>query len=545
MGKYDFAFDLYEDSPLAWIAKTIKTGSTVLEFGSANGRLTKYLHLEKKCFVDIVEIDEDSGREASLYAAHSFLGTEEGDIEKYHWSFSEVKYDYIIFADVLEHLFNPQEALKRCKAVLSPHGKILVSIPNISHNSIIIELINDRFQYTSTGLLDNTHIKFFTRQSFIAMAEKVGWSIVSESAKYIRVGEHEIVNSYSDVPKEVYKALINRDSGNVYQYMFTLASSQEYITGECPRLISLDASSYYFMEIMYEYEGSFNYKHSASRHVRLDEKEITVSFPICAHSQGAKIKLLNCNAILKLDVKVYSTQNVCVEKEIQHNGTLIGDIYYFIDNEPEITLSLCDSDKRLEISLSIIQYDFDRTVYANFLDIYAAMQQQINELQSGQQTYEQMIQRKDLEFLESVKIYEEEIRKKDEEFRESAKIYEEEIGKKDAEFEERVNIYENTLHQKEQILQETIEKYQLIIKQKELNLQKTTEKYQEIISQKEDELLQCVEQYEKEIHKKDEDFLKEKNVYGEALLKKEQELQESRQKCNRHFSEWIKNRRTK
>lgn len=37
MGKYDFAFDLYEDSPLAWIAKTIKTGSTVLEFGSANG----------------------------------------------------------------------------------------------------------------------------------------------------------------------------------------------------------------------------------------------------------------------------------------------------------------------------------------------------------------------------------------------------------------------------------------------------------------------------------------------------------------------------
>ena len=138
MGKYNFNFDIYEEDTLSWIAAEIGEKSNVLEFGAANGRLTKYLSQRKECIVDIVEIDEESGGEAAEYARKALLGNIEGDIEQYKWLELDEQYDYVIFADVLEHLVNPQEVLKRCKSIIKDDGKILVSVPNISHNSIII-----------------------------------------------------------------------------------------------------------------------------------------------------------------------------------------------------------------------------------------------------------------------------------------------------------------------------------------------------------------------------------------------------------------------
>ena len=101
LSKYDFEFDVYEENTLSWIARKIEKESHVLEFGAANGRLTKYLSIEKKCIVDIVEIDEESGNEAAEYARTAYVGKVNGDIENYHWINPNVKYDYVIFADVL------------------------------------------------------------------------------------------------------------------------------------------------------------------------------------------------------------------------------------------------------------------------------------------------------------------------------------------------------------------------------------------------------------------------------------------------------------
>lgn len=491
MGKYDFAFDLYEDSPLAWIARTVEPESIVLEFGSANGRLTKYLHLEKKCNIDIVEIDEISGKEASIYASHAYLGIENGDIEKYYWTHTDVKYDYIIFADVLEHLFNPREVLNRCKAVIKIQGKILVSIPNISHNSIIIDLINDRFNYTSVGLLDNTHIKFFTRQSFIKMAEEVGWAIVNEYIKNIRVGDNEIPNSYEDIPKEVAKVLKNRDMGNVYQYMFILMRSPEYICGNIERIISFDASSYYYAEIFFEYQGEFNYKHSANKHINPCNKENNLFFPVLANCHKAKINLLNCNAILKINnLYVISGEHKHMIAGFEHNGNLINGVYFFMDSAPEIYIHLRGDEKQLEVSFTILQYDFDKAIFQGLTNNCLQLQMQIKELQelykqsqeeivllkqndeqlqNSVKTYEEQISKKDAEYLESVKIYEEQISKKDAEFMESVKTYEEQISKKDAEFIESVKTYENVMQQKEKYFQETIESYKKMLQQKNID----------------------------------------------------------------------------
>ncbi|MBP3296876.1 MAG: class I SAM-dependent methyltransferase, partial [Lachnospiraceae bacterium] len=168
MGNYDFSLDLESVNTMSVINGWIKEGSRILEFGPANGRLTKYLKEEKDCRMTIVEIDGETGREASAFAEKAYLG-EEGDIEKFKWTAETEPFDYIIFADVLEHLHCPDRVLKEASDLLKPEGEILVSVPNITHNSILIDLINDRFDYDETGLLDRTHVHFFSYDSFVKM----------------------------------------------------------------------------------------------------------------------------------------------------------------------------------------------------------------------------------------------------------------------------------------------------------------------------------------------------------------------------------------
>lgn len=225
VGNYDFELDLDTRNTMSLINGWIEEHSTVLEFGSANGRLTRYLHEKKHCSVTIVEIDEDSGKEAAEYAEESYVGPKQGDIGQYYWAKTEKKYDSIIFADVLEHLSNPREVLLKCLSVLKDTGKILVSIPNVAHNSILIDLFNDKFIYDKTGLLDQTHIHFFTNTTFREMLKNTGLYIYRTEPIYSRVGNNEIANTYEDVSIEVSTALRKRLPGSIYQYVYMLGQN--------------------------------------------------------------------------------------------------------------------------------------------------------------------------------------------------------------------------------------------------------------------------------------------------------------------------------
>ena len=227
MGNYDFKLDLKTRNTMSIINAWIKNESTILEFGPANGRLTKYLSEKKKCSISIVEIDKQSGLEAAKYADESFLGLEKGDIESGYWKNTNKHFDYIIFSDVLEHLSNPEKVLKECIGFLKKNGTILVSIPNVAHNSILIDLYNDEFNYAKTGLLDRTHIHFFTHKSFMKMLKKLGLYTYQIETIYSRVGNNEIFNNYEDVPGEVASALRKRNSGSIYQYVYMLGVSKE------------------------------------------------------------------------------------------------------------------------------------------------------------------------------------------------------------------------------------------------------------------------------------------------------------------------------
>ena len=222
MSKYDTYIDLSKKSSLTYMISNIQEGASVLEFGPATGYMTRYLKEEKKCQVYIVEIDQDSFEEAIQFAEDGICCNAEDMtwVDKFQGQY----FDYITFADVLEHMVDPLKVLKNSKIFLKQTGRILISIPNIGNNAVLIDLYNNKFQYRKTGIMDNTHLRFFTYNSLHEFFEKCDLDIVDEDAvvyydlEYVGFG-----NQKTDVPPDFWKEISQRKFGFVNQFLFTLS----------------------------------------------------------------------------------------------------------------------------------------------------------------------------------------------------------------------------------------------------------------------------------------------------------------------------------
>lgn len=225
MVKYNFPLDMNSLNSNSVILRNIKSGSNVLEIGSSNGRMTEFLKKQLNCYTTIVEVDEESGRQAAKYADFFFIGREANiedlGIFNYLGEGGE-KYDYIIFADVLEHLKNPQDVLKKCYDILDDKGSIWISVPNFCHNAIIIEMINDNFHYRDIGLLDSGHIHMFSHSSLTNMIYNSRFKVVEDCSLKKKTEDTELGVSYFNVPEEVSKSLKKRPYGEIYQFVWRL-----------------------------------------------------------------------------------------------------------------------------------------------------------------------------------------------------------------------------------------------------------------------------------------------------------------------------------
>jgi 2-polyprenyl-3-methyl-5-hydroxy-6-metoxy-1,4-benzoquinol methylase len=87
-------------------------------------------------------------------------------------------FDCVLFNDVLEHMIAPERALDYARDLLAPGGVVVASIPNIRSFPTIWQLIvHASWEYTDSGVLDKTHLRFFTRSSMIKMFEKQGYAV--------------------------------------------------------------------------------------------------------------------------------------------------------------------------------------------------------------------------------------------------------------------------------------------------------------------------------------------------------------------------------
>ena len=152
----------------------IKQGSKVLDVGCGHGLLGKYLKDTLKVEVHGVELVDDC-----YEAAKTILDkTYHGNIETMDLSDFENDYDYIIFSDCLEHLINPDLALKRIRHLLNNDGILLISIPNVQNFRITAPLIlKGSWEYTDEGLMDRTHLRWFTYSSITSLVNKSGFEV--------------------------------------------------------------------------------------------------------------------------------------------------------------------------------------------------------------------------------------------------------------------------------------------------------------------------------------------------------------------------------
>lgn len=213
-----------ENLPIIHFLKQIPARSRILEFGPAVGYTTRYLKEKKHCQITCIELNPEMAKIAAQYSEKMIIA----DIDTGEWE-SQVSgiFDYIIFGDVLEHLRTPANTLQKAVIFLSPKGYILTSIPNIAHNAVVMSMTKGIFEYTPFGLLDNTHVYFFTRKSMTEMFENTGLKCIEESSILKRPGETELKQCYCNQPF-LAMMLLWRTDAHVYQFVCKWGNSIEH-----------------------------------------------------------------------------------------------------------------------------------------------------------------------------------------------------------------------------------------------------------------------------------------------------------------------------
>ena len=119
----------------------------------------------------------ESSAEAVVVAADRLdevLSADLQDFEGIGAALGARRFDCIVFADVLEHLAWPEKVLQHYVCYLAPGGTVLVSLPNVGLWSVRLSLLAGRFEYADTGVLDRTHLRFFTRSTARRLIERSG-----------------------------------------------------------------------------------------------------------------------------------------------------------------------------------------------------------------------------------------------------------------------------------------------------------------------------------------------------------------------------------
>lgn len=205
----------------------------ILEAGcGCGGTLLQLKNIYKNCELHGIELNENSALIAKNFANIVVANLEE-DLD-----YSNNYFDYIILADVLEHLYDPWAVLKNIRKYLKKDGFLLASIPNITHVSVIRNLLQGKWTYENAGILDRTHIRFFTLYEIERMFTGSGYVNLQAGPVITTLSEDEM-NWVTSLPEindarqfEVYQYLIKASPGNIQKEQITSAIAT-YIENQC------------------------------------------------------------------------------------------------------------------------------------------------------------------------------------------------------------------------------------------------------------------------------------------------------------------------
>jgi 2-polyprenyl-3-methyl-5-hydroxy-6-metoxy-1,4-benzoquinol methylase len=159
---------------LAWLGAG--HGRRLLDVGAADGLLSRALS-DAGWRVTGIEGDPvlaDAGR---AYCERMVVSDLDRDLPDF-----DAPFDAIVYGDVLEHLVDPLRTIQGLNRWLAPGGRVVISVPNVAHLLIRLSLLVGRFDYFDRGILDRTHLRFFTDRSLRRLLGAAGLVIIRRTA---------------------------------------------------------------------------------------------------------------------------------------------------------------------------------------------------------------------------------------------------------------------------------------------------------------------------------------------------------------------------
>lgn len=216
--RYDIDLDLEQRQGTSHALLVAMTGANkpVLDVGCDTGYLGEAL-TAMGCTVDGFEYNES----AAEVARTRMRRVEVGDLEAVDLGevFGAGKYEVVLFGDVLEHLRDPLPVLRGARRLLSPGGSVIISVPNVAHGDVRMALLAGRFAYTKVGLLDDTHTRFFTRDSLTRFLTDAGFVLVDLQRTRADLFSTEVGVQESEVDPAVVDALRRDPEATTYQFV--------------------------------------------------------------------------------------------------------------------------------------------------------------------------------------------------------------------------------------------------------------------------------------------------------------------------------------
>jgi 2-polyprenyl-3-methyl-5-hydroxy-6-metoxy-1,4-benzoquinol methylase len=190
------------------VQKLAGTNQEILEIGCGGGLLSKELHANGNRVTGIDPASEPLAQDESEPYFENYIRADLDDgirpaMDLLPDALKARRFDRVLLLDILEHLKNPELLLRQSRDALAPHGQLIVSVPNVANLSVRAMLLFGRFDYKSRGILDRTHLRFFTRKTARRMLEENGYEILDQRMTVIPVELVPVVSSSNLLVKAI------------------------------------------------------------------------------------------------------------------------------------------------------------------------------------------------------------------------------------------------------------------------------------------------------------------------------------------------------
>ena len=204
----------YQNTGNILLLALIPSNSRVLDCGCGAGDNARVLRA-RGCQVTGITISPSEMEIASAYCDKVILANLEEGLPKNIGD----DFDVIMMSHVLEHLIQPQKILQDAHQVLAPDGILAVALPNALHYSVRLKFLRGKFDYTDSGILDNTHVRFYTYESGRRLIEQNGYNVYHDQSE----GTFFLWKLRGLFPGSFVRRL-NRRAGQAYPGLFSYQS---------------------------------------------------------------------------------------------------------------------------------------------------------------------------------------------------------------------------------------------------------------------------------------------------------------------------------